>query len=459
MRRLGGAPEIAVAAVVGLAAYLMIVVGIALVAPVVLWPLALVALCVIAYAWWRSRPDFGRGRGLPPGSLRIAPLDPWTDQDFFARQASQFGPIFKTSVLVSPVVCVVGLPIAMDLFRSHDLALAPPPNRFGRFIPRGFVRSMSFEDHANYLPVLRSAVSGSVTRHAEPELRGIVRDTLGDASAGGRPADVRRLARSIIRPAFYLMFFGIRPADPDARRLDRLYEILDPLDAWRHLPRRIGRAVDEIAEIVGNRTVDEDTFLAAARRAHPEAADDPTFVKNLVYLLQVSASDVGGLLAWVMHKLALNPKWLDNVRDDEGRGPAARRVVMETLRLEQSEFITRRATSDIRWAGYVIPKGTRVRVCVRESHRDPDYFERPDSFDPDRWLTASAARDHYSPFGASTSRSTCLGEGLTLTIGSLFVEELATGFDMAVVADGPVEFSGIHWRPNQAFTISLAARG
>src|SRR5262245_49520604 len=158
IRRLGTAPEQAFLGVGALAAYGVTISGVTATAPDLLRPMAATALVVTGAALWRARPDYGRKNGLPPGSLRIAPLGPWTDRDYFARDAARFGPVFKTSMLVSPTVCVVGLRAASDLFVQHDQWLAPPTRRIDRYIPRGFIRSMNDADHAKYAPLLRSAI-------------------------------------------------------------------------------------------------------------------------------------------------------------------------------------------------------------------------------------------------------------------------------------------------------------
>ena len=461
LRRVGGAPELAAIGLLGLVTYAAVITGTYLAAPVLLRPMAVVAVLLAGATWWRARPSFGRGRGLPPGKLRIAPLGPWVDPDYFARDAQRFGPIFKTTTLLSPVICVVGLPAATELFAEHDESLAPPANRFGRFIPRGFIRSMAEADHATYAPILRSAVSGAVTRSAETELRAHIRASLTEAaSLTDGPVDVHKLARGIVFPAFYRLFFGIAPTDPRAERLTELYAVLDPQWAWRHSGRGIRRAVDEVAAIVDRQPDDTDTFLKAARRAHPERIGDPTVTKNLVYLLETTGLDVSGAVAWIIWMLGRNQSAVDPVRErtDPERSQAAKRIVMETLRLVQSEYIVRHATRTFSWRGLEIRRGTRVRVCVRESHRDAAVFANPDAFEPDRWLRMTVDKEHYSPFGAANSRSRCLGEGLTLTFGRLFVEEAAAGYDMRVLRDGPIEFSGVHWRPSTKFRIALSAR-
>ncbi len=49
--------------------------------------------------------------------------------------------------------------------------------------------------------------------------------------------------------------------------------------------------------------------------------------------------------------------------------------------------------------GYHIPAGWLVRICVRESHRDPASFAEADRFDPDRFKGSGPDSDVYAPLG------------------------------------------------------------
>jgi cytochrome P450 len=141
---------------------------------------------------------------------------------------------------------------------------------------------------------------------------------------------------------------------------------------------------------------------------------------------------------------------------DEGVQSLSTRIVMETLRLEQSEQLYRVTTRQIQHGHFVIPKGWLVRLCVRESHQDPSVFERPDVFDPDRFLHHTFTRREYSVFGG-TLRHACLGEGLTTMVGRIFVEEVC-GMSWETTADGEYEYGPWrHWRPSSAWRVRLAA--
>jgi len=94
-----------------------------------------------------------------------------------------------------------------------------------------------------------------------------------------------------------------------------------------------------------------------------------------------------------------------------------------------------------------------VRVCIREGHRTNPAFERPEEFNPDRFLDRSFEPKDYAPFGLDHHR--CLGQKIAADVTRLFLEELFGRFDFDVVTDGPVEFGGSHWQPGSAFRIRL----
>ena len=113
-------PKIGVQLFVFFAVYAAIVTAAALYSPWALRILAGIALLAIALDRWRARPSYGRARGLPPGSLAIAPIGPWVDQADYLKRAARYGPVFKMNNFLQPMVCVVGLKSGAELLRSHD---------------------------------------------------------------------------------------------------------------------------------------------------------------------------------------------------------------------------------------------------------------------------------------------------------------------------------------------------
>ena len=174
--------------------------------------------------------------------------------------------------------------------------------------------------------------------------------------------------------------------------------------------------------------------------------------------------DLSSLLVWVVKHLADNPVWTERLREaptsvTDGSEPASgprslgERVIRESLRLEQSEFLNRRTTRDIRFHGYLLPKGWRIRICIREAHRSAEIFERPTEFDPDRFLRNPHPPAEFSPFGLY--RHHCLAGRLVQRIGGAFVEELAREHRLTVVQDGPRVHGRFHWQPSPRLRVRL----
>jgi cytochrome P450 len=440
---------------------------------------SLAALGAVFALRWYSRETRGRALGWPPGSLQPLALAPWLDRDFFFAEHRRLGALFKTSLFFRPVVCMVGLSDGLDFFKRHEASLDSPPLPFGRFIPGGFLRHMPRDRHVATKAVFRDAIVYEVYTRLEPFVRTTIRDELvrsADASSASNERGVppRRHIQRAVFVAWARIFFHVEPGTPEFARLKALYQIIDIRNPKHASDEKVRVAIAEISELLhqqletGRSAAGEPprSFLDAMAKSRVESIDDPTVIGNLIYMMHTTWSDVSGLLQWVFRMLTEHSEWVERLRDapeteppaNDGPPALATRVVMETLRLEQSEYLYRVTTRRIEHAGFVIPRGWLVRLCVRESHRDPAVFADPEEFNPDRFLDRSFTRHQYSPFGAGL-RHDCLGAALTMMVGRLFVDALAKGFEWRTVADGPHEFSAWrHWRPSSSWRVLVETR-
>jgi cytochrome P450 len=129
-------------------------------------------------------------------------------------------------------------------------------------------------------------------------------------------------------------------------------------------------------------------------------------------------------------------------------------VIKETLRLHQSEYLYRRVVKPFEFEGYEVPKGWLVRICVRESHRDPKVFVEPERFNPDRFLEISGNR--YSPFGML--EHSCNGVPLVHLISRSILEELRQHGNLELTKKSPPVRAfrhWSHWRPSSRIDLSF----
>lgn len=79
-------------------------------------------------------------------------------------------------------------------------------------------------------------------------------------------------------------------------------------------------------------------------------------------------------------------------------------VIKEGLRLCPSvPFIERQAVKDIEIAGYKVPSGSILLVCIHQIHRDPNIYPEPERFNPDRFMNDHTLSRHpfaFVPFSA-----------------------------------------------------------
>jgi cytochrome P450 len=115
-------------------------------------------------------------------------------------------------------------------------------------------------------------------------------------------------------------------------------------------------------------------------------------------------------------------------------------ILKEALRLYPPAWcLTRVALHGCEIGGYVIPAGASLSVSQWVMHRDPRYFDDPDTFTPQRWendLIKHLPAFVYFPFGGGPRQ--CLGYAFAMTEAVLIIAALASKFRFGLVPGYPV---------------------
>lgn len=480
-RRVAPRQFIALAFVLSLGA--AFVVGIAVARPSWLHVVALIGGSAMAASAWRARSERGVAWGLPPGSLSFtASIEAIVDRTFYRERFARLGAVFKMLQFHRPAICVLGLERGHRLLSEHAESLGPAVLPFNRVISGGFLRYMDRATHAVYGGLFRRALSSGVVEGSRQALVASARrglDAMAEACADsttGTAAPGAFLER-IVYESFLAVLFDIEPASESFDAFRVHYERLLERDISRPLSKKGTKALEALRRVVfeqagrfdDRRLYEGETFegppgssLEALLRADPSMPDQ-TCVDNLIFILRISSGNVLALLHWCLHCLGRHPEWVDRLRVElaaERAGAAgselATRIVLETLRLHQSEYLYRVVRERFEFEGFVFPAGWTIRICVAESHRLPEQFEHAEVFNPDRFLSRDFSSNRYSPFGHGPHA--CNGVALTQAICRAVLEELTARFDWSVSGDGHYERDFRHWahlRPSSNLMLSL----
>ena len=193
-------------------------------------------------------------------------------------------------------------------------------------------------------------------------------------------------------------------------------------------------------------------LLLARDEETGEGMDDRQVRDEVMTLLFGGHETTATALTWACYLLALNPQCQDQIRtevSDLGRPGAedlprltyTRMVLEETLRLFPPAWsFGRKAIRDDEVGGYAIPAGSLVWVCPFLTHRDPRFWERPETFEPERFAPERAASRHrlaYFPF-ASGPRM-CIGAHFAMTMAQLTLASIARRYRLRLAPGSSVE--------------------
>jgi cytochrome P450 len=278
----------------------------------------------------------------------------------------------------------------------------------------------------------------------------IVGKTLFDADVGDRAADVRSsLAVALEHYQKLLSSFWILLPDavptPANLRLRK---------ALQHLDSAVYRVIDD-RQADGT---DRGDLLSMLLRARDEDGGrlSRRQLRDEVMTLMFAGHDTTALtLTWCWYLLAQHAEAEHRLHAEladvlGGRAPTVddvpsltytAMVVNEVLRLYPPAWgIAREAVEDCQIGGYHVPKGSIVLMSQSVMHRDPRYFEDPDSFRPERWANNLAKRlpkYAYFPFGGG--QRLCIGNSFALMESALLIATIAQSYRFELAADRAVE--------------------
>lgn len=261
-----------------------------------------------------------------------------------------------------------------------------------------------------------------------------------------------------------------------------------PTPGNRRLRRSVAQLDAAVASVLTARSADIERGSDLRRDVPPDLVDllvanshgsDASFdtrgVRDeLVTFLVAGHETVASAMTWVWSLLSRNRDVLDrlHVEVDEvlaGRVPSiadlpalvwTRAIVDEALRLYPPAWvITRKSTCEQELGGHLVPDQSLLIISPWLLHRHPQNWERPESFEPQRFLERSSKpASDYLPFGLGPRL--CIGRELSLMECTLILASVAARFEFVASADlaAPPVLASVTLRPLGGLRLSLRHR-
>jgi cytochrome P450 len=193
-----------------------------------------------------------------------------------------------------------------------------------------------------------------------------------------------------------------------------------------------------------------EDVLGVLVETHAGKIDD--ICDDAMSLLIAGHETSGAALSWLFACLAAHPNVLTRARDEitssGANGPYLQAAISESLRLFPPGYalFLRRATRDVDAAGVCIRRGELAQIIPYTTGRDPRFFESPDEFTPDRFLSAPTWPKYANiPFGAGPRF--CIGESFARREIAIIASILLTQFAPRLAGSFPTPLPRFSLRP------------
>ncbi|MEM1177343.1 MAG: cytochrome P450 [Acidobacteriota bacterium] len=230
------------------------------------------------------------------------------------------------------------------------------------------------------------------------------------------------------------------PVDLPGTPLRRLLTLMRQIDAelWREIERKREAGYSGLDILSGMAKVHDET---------PEELTRDELIGEAFTLFFAGHDTAAKALTWTFFLLAQHPEVAAELHEELDRElggdppsfdqifalPVLDRVIKEALRvLTPTIAFGRVAATSTSILGYEIPEGSEVIYSPHILHKDPDVFEDPKRFDPNRWLTHKPGPYEYMPFGVG--HRTCLGVSYGMTQLRLVVAMILQAYRLDVIA-------------------------
>jgi cytochrome P450 len=216
-------------------------------------------------------------------------------------------------------------------------------------------------------------------------------------------------------------------------------------------------------------------LMATRDRETDEAMSDKEMIDEVLTLIVAGHETTAAALTWTWYLISQNPAAAAQIEAEADKAPGSgalgldaaeslsftHQVIQEALRLYPPGWLfTRRTIEADELGGYPLAPRTDVFISPYMLHRHPDFWERPEEFNPERFAGAAAEERHrfaYIPFSVGPRH--CIGENLALFEMLVHVHHISRKFRLARASQEPIELEAqINLRPRSPLMMTVTPR-
>lgn len=266
------------------------------------------------------------------------------------------------------------------IYQHHTTSLVfNDPPLHGK-VRKLIVGALSPRAIAQMEPGLHRLVSALLDRMAAKETNGEPVDLISDFAAAipveviGNLLDVPMAEREPLRAWSLKILGALEPViTPEQLKAadDAVHEFLDYLETL----------VEKRKRQPGDPQTDVLTRLLQGE-VNGEKLTHTELLQNCIFILNAGHETTTNLIGNSLVTLSRWPQEQARLIADPGLTKSA---IEEVLRFESSNQLGNRATAeDVEIGGVIMPKGTRITLCIGAANRDPEMFPEPNRFIADR---------------------------------------------------------------------------
>jgi retinoid hydroxylase len=390
-------------------------------------------------------------------------------EEFYWQKHQQYGNIFKTSSLVfDRAACLVG-PAANRLVLKDqtDKLSSRLGNQFIEFIVTD--DTVLLQDGVQHrtsrkllLPVFLPQALASYFDTIQSVATEMTSDW-GDRGTIDLSTELRKITMAIV----VKIFLGSEKTEEIEQvsqwfttLVDSIHSVVkwdNPLTVYGRGQAARRKIVDYIRQVIRERATRGDleqstdvlSLLLNTVDEDGNKFTEEQVINQAIGLLFAGGDTTSSLFTWLLFELGNSDEWRQRLRDEQqqvmGDSPIAmshlRQLPQMTNVIKESErlyapawVVSRVATEDIEYGGYLIPAGWFVFIFPMLTHRLPEIYKDPDTFDPDRFAPPREEdqKQPYSLIGFGGGIHSCIGVELAKMEMKIILSTLLQKYDWTV---------------------------